>query len=262
MLGLDFVQNVDDVLEFMFEVMGIAVCTLGSFHRWVLTVFQSELLLDRLSLLCSVVILRHININNVCSVLTDASYFSANQLIASLQGFVARNLETLLESRMLDDLQSFVVKHLATFIQYLQAKKLPLTRSGALIRKASEKYGDWLALQDIPQPIIRSIAKGPLRQSPKISPIATGKRSGRVSTGPISPSASPRFEPRPTSVSDSAAERRSRPAAVGDEVFMMDDDMHEEIPQLSLSSQSDHTLPPTVSGNSAWKSRISQTNTK
>lgn len=163
---------------------------------------------------------------------------------------------------MLDDLQSFVVKHLATFIQSLQAKKLPLTRSDALIKKASEKYGDWLALQDIPQPITRSVAKGPLRQSPKISPVATGKRSGRVSTGPISPSASPRFEPRPASVLNSTAERRSRPAAVGDEVFMMDDDMHEEIPQLSLSSQSDHTLPPAVSGNNAWKSRISQTNTK
>ena len=137
-------------------------------------------MLDRLSLLCSVVILRHININNVCSVLTDASYFSANQLIASLQGFVARNLETLLESRMLDDLQSFVVKHLATFIQSLHAKKLPLTRSGALIKKASEKYGDWLSLQDIPQPIIRSIAKGPLRQSSPLKVISCSSYVARV----------------------------------------------------------------------------------
>ncbi|EGN96966.1 hypothetical protein SERLA73DRAFT_16096, partial [Serpula lacrymans var. lacrymans S7.3] len=50
---IDSLHTVDHVMEFMFEVMAAA----------------SELLLDRMILHCSAVILKHLNINNICFLL-------------------------------------------------------------------------------------------------------------------------------------------------------------------------------------------------
>ncbi len=76
-------------------------------------------------LVCSSVMLRHITILNVCSVLADATYYHAIELVTSLQGYMARNMETLLESRMLDDFPGYLIKQLAAFVRKKQAEKLP-----------------------------------------------------------------------------------------------------------------------------------------
>lgn len=212
-------------------------------------------------------ILQHINISNVCSVLTDATHFSAGQLVASLQGYMARNLETLMESRMLDDLHPYVVRQLSTFVQSQQERKLPLTRSNTMFDRAIEVHRDWLALQDIPQPIVRVVTKGPLRQSPRLSPVALGgKRNGRPSYGPPSPSVSPRVAPSQVNTSITGTSVRvAEPAVAGDEVFMMDDEAHEDIPPISLSSPAPGptvSQPVPFSANSPWKVKVSQTSAR
>ena len=61
------------------------------------------------------------------------------QLRNSVQGYMARNMETLLESRMLDDLPMTLIRQLASFVRERQAEKLPVTRSGKLVEATMEK---------------------------------------------------------------------------------------------------------------------------
>lgn len=164
---------------------------------------------------------------------------------------------------MLDDLHPHVVRQLSTFVQSQQERKLPLTRSNTMFDRAIEAHGDWLALQDIPQPIVRAVTKAALRQSPRLSPVALGsKRNGRPSYGPPSPSVSPRVSPSQvnTSITGSSV-RAAEPAVAGDEVFMMDDEAHEDIPPISLSSPAPGppvSQPVPFSANSPWKVKVSQ----
>ncbi|KZT25316.1 hypothetical protein NEOLEDRAFT_1065494 [Neolentinus lepideus HHB14362 ss-1] len=195
---LDFVNSVDDLLEFAFELVAAA----------------SELLLDRLILICSSVILRHININNACYILTDASHYNAHSLVRSIQGYMAVTLETLLESCMLDDLRPDLIKQLSKFVRDQQLNKSPVTRSNRLVNAALEKNAGWLTLQDFPQPIVRS-NKGPLRDSVKLSPPGPTRM-----TRQLSGSESPLLRP---SLPSTSSPRPPKSSIGPDEIFMMDD---------------------------------------
>ncbi|OBZ74066.1 BTB/POZ domain-containing protein 1 [Grifola frondosa] len=175
---IESVHSVDELLDLMFDIMAAA----------------NELLLDRLMLLCSTVILKRVNINNVCSILADATHFYAMPLVWSLQEYMAADMETLLESRMLDDLAPDLIKQLSTFVRQQQAQKYPISRSSRLIDKAMKTCGDWLALQDIPQVIVPAFRPGALRDSPRISPAGAGKRANRLSL--VSPPGSPMIRPQ------------------------------------------------------------------
>lgn len=195
---IDSINSVDELLEFVFEVMAAA----------------SELLLDRLLLICSSIILRHININNACYVFTDAHHFNAQSLVQSVQGYMAVTLETLLESRMLDDLRPDLIKQLSKFVRDEQLRKSPFTRSDLLVSAAMEKNAEWLALQDFPYPIIRS-TKGPIRESAKLSPPGPTRMSRQTSG-----SESPLLRP---SLPSTSSLRPSKLSMGPDEIFMMDD---------------------------------------
>lgn len=165
-------------------------------------------------LVCSWVIMKRVWINNVCSVLTDATHYHAQALILLLQDYLAINMEVFLEGRMLEDLAPDLIKQLSAFVRAEQAKKYPLSRSTRIVDKAMETWGDWLALQDIPQPIVPSFRPRAFKDSPKLSPPGPTKRGNRQSnvSVPNSPLLRPTFS--------------SRPAATGipdDEVFMMDE---------------------------------------
>lgn len=157
---------------------------------------------------------------NVCALLADSSYFHATELVGRLQTYMAMNLECLLENRILEDMDMDLIGQLAKAIQLEQAKKLHISRSNHLVDQALEKHADWLKLQDIPQPIVRS-SKAILapRQSPRLSPTppAVGKPATR----------SP-----PRSIPESPVNRPRRDN-VGDDIFEMDE---EHIPPLTLGS--------------------------
>ncbi|KAG0701289.1 hypothetical protein DFH29DRAFT_927750 [Suillus ampliporus] len=160
--SLDFVEGIDDVLSFMFSVISAA----------------NELLLDRLMLLCSQVILKHLDAYNACYLLTDATHFNATHLVERLQSYIAANLEMMLEGRMLEDLDPSVVRQLSEHICSAQTTKSLVSRSNLLANEALQKYAEWLAQQDIPvvfEPVDRPriyrdspklLAPGPMRTYP------------------------------------------------------------------------------------------------
>ncbi|EIW84456.1 hypothetical protein CONPUDRAFT_100586 [Coniophora puteana RWD-64-598 SS2] len=154
--NLDFAQSIDDVIEFMFDVIAAA----------------NELLLDRLMLICSQVILKHLNPMNACYILTDAHHFNAVGLMYSVHGYIAANLEMFLEGRMLDDVAHGPLRGLTEFIRKEQLDKSPVSRSEILGREAMEKHKEWVEMQDWPAPVeeYRPVA---IHRSPRMSRVSS-----------------------------------------------------------------------------------------
>lgn len=247
----------------MFEVMAVAVsmiflCVSSCAELYVK---QSELLLDRLMLVCSSVILRHITILNICSVLADATYYHADELCISLQGYMSQNMESLLESRMLDDLPGYLVKQLATFVRKKQAEKFPTSRSRQLVDDLLVKHADWLALQDIPQPFVSNHTKAVHRLSPKVSPMASTKKGGKRAMTIAPPSSPPTIGvmPPPQTRRPTSA---GPPVHGGDDIFQMDEIEKEVIPPLSLPPTEVNASPQPASGGPSpsrpWRMSVAQ----
>ncbi|KZT68694.1 hypothetical protein DAEQUDRAFT_757422 [Daedalea quercina L-15889] len=222
---IEHIDTVDELLDFMFNVMSAA----------------NELHLDRLMLLCSQVILKRVNITNVCSVLSDASFYHALPLVGSLHAYMAANMETLLESRMLDDLPLSLIKQLAVFVREQQAHKYPVSRSSRLVDRAMQAHGAWLALQDIPQPFVPTYKMGAFRDSPRLSPPGPGKRNRRTSQFAMSPPSSPVVRPV---IAQPPPPAQSLTA--DDEVFIMDDADH---PGSSTPNQPGTPAPEAAAGS-------------
>ncbi|KAF8071818.1 hypothetical protein FPV67DRAFT_1482821 [Lyophyllum atratum] len=226
--SLDFADTVDEVLEFMFDVMAAA----------------NELLLDRLVLLCSVVIIQHANIHNACFILADATHLHAVQLTERIQNFITVNMELFLETGMLDDIPVALVKQLAQFARQKQTEKSPVSRSEQLVQAALTQHADWLALQDIPAPISRSNRAISRKES------ATLKLTPRAG-----PSGSPHHSPsiRP--------DRAIRRPPSNDDIFAMDEaDVppslipdHSQNPLLVAGAQNITASAAHVSPTPVWK---------
>lgn len=216
---LDFANSIDEVLDFMFDVMAAA----------------NELLLDRLVLLCSAVILNHTNVYNALFILADATHLHAEQLAERLQSYMTVNMELFLDGGMLDDIPLPLVEQLSRFAQQKQVEKSSISRSNILAQRALVLHAEWLALQDIPSTIPRSTHL-PSRKSLttiKLSPPGPCRRAPRL---PLSPPQSPSIQP----------ERTIRRPPSGDDIFMMDD--ADAFPSLSLD-QPQLTTPNWKSSN-------------
>ncbi|KZP19714.1 hypothetical protein FIBSPDRAFT_1024492 [Athelia psychrophila] len=177
MIALDFVQTSDHAIEFLFEIIAAA----------------NELLLYRLVLICSNIVLSYFDITKACYVLSDATHYQTQALMHCTQGYMAANMETMLEARMLDDLTPVLIKQLTEFVRKQQAEKFPITSSTRLYDRAAQRYGDWLSLQDIPQPIVPS-ARLSISKGPRLSPPSPSRRNRRTSGTGGSP-ASPTMRP-------------------------------------------------------------------
>ncbi|KAI0675984.1 hypothetical protein C8Q78DRAFT_963164 [Trametes maxima] len=219
------VRRADELIDFMFQVMAIA----------------TELHLDRLMLICSWVIMKRVWINNVCSVLTDATHYHAKPLVRLLQEYLAINMEVFLESRMLEDLTVEHVKQLSAFVREEQAQKYPVSRSTRIVDKAMENWGTWLELQDFPTPIVPTVRAGAFRDSPKLSPPGPNKRGHKQGSVPNSPMLRPTFASRPAAAS-----------IPDDELFMMDEP--EAVPPTPSTPPRVPSSDPTAKTTAGWKS--------
>ncbi|KZV84965.1 hypothetical protein EXIGLDRAFT_726601 [Exidia glandulosa HHB12029] len=239
--NIDFVKSANELIDFYFSVLAVA----------------DELLLEKLILICSSAIIQRINLWNACAILTDASMYCAAPLVRSTQGYIARNFESMVEARLLDNLDRDVLKNFAVALRTRQQEKAPWIRSVEPLDALMAKWADWLEEQDIPGPITRpNIAQRASRigASPKLSPIQPGLGRRRSSgsaqlQGSISPLTSPTVVP-----SDYRA-----PA--GDEIFEMDEE------PLSIESVAGSSLPatpttPAASAPVAWKIAQSQNATR
>jgi hypothetical protein len=109
-----------------------------------------------LNLICSSIILKHINLNNVCALYSEAVYYHLDELVTRLEAYIIVNMEAFVDHRTLNALPHDLLKRISGAVRAEQSKKAPVTRSSLHVDRAMEKYGDWLRLQDIPQPIVRA----------------------------------------------------------------------------------------------------------
>lgn len=228
-------ETLDLFLDFVFDVLAAA----------------TELLLDRLVLVCSTVILRHVTINNVCSLLDTASFYNALDLRDSLQHYISQNMETMLESHYLDSMPTDLLTELSSFVVAQQEMRLPVSRSNVLVAALMAEHKAWLSLQDIPQPSIRQARPvQPRVRSPKMSPVdltppssaKTVRRPTRTSI--VSPTASPALKPS---------------AGPDDDLFTMDED--EDVSSLAAGIAASLALGasgpgPSIASSSAGPSAL------
>jgi hypothetical protein len=153
------------------------------------------------------------------------------------------NMESLLESRMLDDMPYALVKQLAKFARQQQLEKSPFSRSGVFVEKAIEKHAEWLKLQDIPEPVAASHhhhhKTGPRKEGVvnrvKLSPPSSG--SSKKSVEPIE-------RPNPAT-----PQKTLRRPPSGDDVFIMDEPESPRAESMPLTPQS----PPPPTSPPVWK---------
>ncbi|KAJ3760008.1 hypothetical protein EV360DRAFT_40745 [Lentinula raphanica] len=209
--SLEFAQSVDAVLEFQFEVIAVA----------------NELLLFPLVMLSSQLILKFLNIHNTCYILSEASYYHAYELVSSVEGYISENLETFLETHMLDVLSPSLIKHLSAYIRTRQEEKSSVVRSNKLVNHAMSKWQEWLEGEDIPSLIL-----------PGAGFTSFGQRdSGKIK--PLSPVL------RPLTTTSPASKPRTQVPG-GDDIFDMDD-MDISLPSIDLpESRSPAAQPPAV----------------
>lgn len=252
----------EDLIRFMFEVLAGAVS--DSDELMTLLIYysgQNELLLDRLVLLCSSVILANTNISNACYILSDATHYHAQQLIERLQAYITVNLESFLESRILDEIPYTLVKQLSTYVRAKHTEKSPFSRSNAFVNDMMQKHAEWLAEQDLPEPIVRRSA---MMLLPAKSSAGSSKGGGFVEKisppilGRMKPSVSMTF---PSTQPVMAPQSTLRRPPVGDDVFVMDemDTAHSFIPDsgsLPSSSPSAMATPASVP-SPVWKASVS-----
>ena len=120
---------------------------------------------------------------------------------------------------MLDGLDVDAVRNLSVYIRQAQLEKSPISRSGILTSAAMQRNADWLVLQDIPGPVLRtsgsSSAKSsqPSAELPKVSPPRWREKQE-------SPTNSPVVKPQ---ISTGRIISRSTTECLDDGVFVMDD---------------------------------------
>lgn len=197
-------------------------------------------------------ILSNTNISNACFILSDATHFRVLPLIAKLQEYISANLETFLESRILDDIPYTLVKQLALFTRARQTEKSPFARGDGFAQRLLARYADWIALEDWPEPIIWDPTRRKERDvsnAAKLSPNAiTGsqasspnkkKAQGKMSAASALSAVAASFTPKVT---------LRRPPS-GDDIFAMDE------PEADLGSV---PAPPPAETTSSpvWKARI------
>jgi hypothetical protein len=213
---------------------------------YVSDILQTELLLDRLVLICSRVIIRHCNVYNAASLAAEASFYLATTLKLSVFDYIISSMETMLESGLLDDMDVDVLQDLCSVIAQKQSAKLPISRGQVLLIQAMDKHRDWLALQDIPVPRVRVHRRWKPR-SPVISPAETFTPAKTVARASPSPWLSPELKPFTAT-------------SVVDDIFTMDDEPTP--PMTAESSRSSRPMTPldlstgvSSSRGPVWKSR-------
>ena len=236
----------------MFDVLAGAVSGDNTYNHISFNIYscQNELLLDRLVLLCSSVILANTNIHNACYILSEATHYHAEQLIERLQAYITVNLESFLESCILDELPHSLVKQLAKFIRAKQMEKSSFSRSDAFVNEMMEKYAEWLAEQDVLEPTIRTNTL--MMRHARASAGSSLLKKGR-SMEKISPSMLGRMKPIVTTESTSGqsvttSQHVLRRLPEADDVFVMD-----EIDVSSPPASSAAAAMPISVPAPAWK---------
>lgn len=175
--GTDAELGADAFIDFVVEVMAAA----------------NELLLDRLKLVCCMLLRRRVTPQNVSAIMTDAHFYHALSLKTACMDYSARTMETLLESGALEELEHAILRDFTRYVRERQDERLhrrvATDHVAALIVKHQDYYDDL----DIPKPSLglSALKLKPRIRSPQLAP-ADSRRSGRVLPSPAN---SPELRP-------------------------------------------------------------------
>ncbi|KAI0262373.1 hypothetical protein BC834DRAFT_892147 [Gloeopeniophorella convolvens] len=214
---LESVDSGDQLLDTLFDIMYAA----------------NELLLDRLLLICASIIVDHVTIHNISAVYTEAAALHCEALMDSLHQYIAVNMETLLEAHLLGHLPPRLIRQLVSAVFQHQALKSPFSRLQLPVDlvAAVSRNRDWLAVQDIPSPIVRSQPRAFSKQSPK---------RHRKSSFPTSPGNKPTL-PRTPLLSNTS-----------EDLFAMDETLVPPFVLDAAASVDDHGQPSKLG---PWKGK-------
>ncbi|KLT41743.1 RCC1/BLIP-II protein [Cutaneotrichosporon oleaginosum] len=122
-------ETLDEFLDFVFEVLAAA----------------TELLMDRLVLVCSRVIAKHCNPFNAAALAVEASFYRAAALRTSIFDYISACMETMLESGLLDDMDDDVLRELSKTVAVKQGDKAVVPRSNILVDELMVKHRECAA---------------------------------------------------------------------------------------------------------------------
>ncbi|KAL1923010.1 uncharacterized protein VTP21DRAFT_9386 [Calcarisporiella thermophila] len=115
-------ETLDGFIELLFEILAVA----------------NELLLSELKEACEAVIFRFLHLRNAVAILEIASTYEASQLKQACLKYLCTNLETVLESRLIDGLAPELLADLEAELREQQLNKMPVSRGGKLIPPVPE----------------------------------------------------------------------------------------------------------------------------
>ncbi|KAK5626167.1 hypothetical protein RRF57_001882 [Xylaria bambusicola] len=117
-------DSIDDFAELVMNVMSIA----------------NELMLDRLSQICQIVIGRFVSTRNISTLLNNISPCSVTEFKKNGLEYICLQMEAMLENHLLDDLDEDLLSELDNVVRNNQLARLPYARSGAAEILLHEQY--------------------------------------------------------------------------------------------------------------------------
>jgi len=192
-------------------------------------------------------VIKYVSINNISGIYVEAASLHCPQLMDSLHQYMAVNMETLLEARLLDDLSPQLLRQLASAVQDRQAAKSPFSRLQLPVYRAAsvEQHREWLETQDIPCPVVRSQPK-PSSKSKTTKPSPKMKASRKtVPSLPASPA-------RGAELNVSTRSPGPPLANAGEDLFCMDEAL---VPPLNLDAGHSSEELASIPKSGPWKAK-------
>jgi alpha-tubulin suppressor-like RCC1 family protein len=121
-------DNFDSFVDLVIEVMSVA----------------NELMLERLAQICQAVLGKFATTRNICSLLNTASECSVEEFKHVALEYIGLNLESMLEHRLLEELDPDLLYELDEMIQSNQLAFMPFARSSRAQNDLLEQYPDLL----------------------------------------------------------------------------------------------------------------------
>jgi len=236
-------RDLDEFLELVIEVMSVA----------------NELMVDRLAQICQRVLGKFVTTRNICQLLNIVSECSVHEFKHAGLEYICLNLETMLDQKLLQELDHDLLEELDEVVQQNQLAYMPFARSERAHAELQERYPDLAEhIEQARQVRIDSMRlRSRLVDEPRM--VSTSKpRIGsieRLASSPVAfrglqVPASEEQTPRP---SPAIAARDS-----GDDLpFDMDEDSEIASPTTTLPSPSIRPQRQQPDGNEQGRTRIS-----
>ena len=121
--------DLDEFIDLIIEVMAVS----------------NELMLDRLTQVCQRVLGQHVTTKNICQLLNAVAPCSVDEFKHAGLEYICLNLETMLEHRLLEELDGDLLMELDGIVQENQLACLPFAKSGGAQAKLFEQHPELVA---------------------------------------------------------------------------------------------------------------------